>query len=96
MSLANKIDNTLLARQTEAVRQMLSFNQVTTVSIWYETFEKENSKFLLKAGGNVSSAPSWKVLVYDSIGQSILAPLFSVKELREMGVTLHILLHSER
>ena len=50
----------------------------------------------LKAGGNVSSAPSWKVLVYDSIGQSILAPLFSVKELREMGVTLHILLHSER
>ena len=50
----------------------------------------------MKAGGNVSSAPSWKVLVYDSIGQSILAPLFSVKELREMGVTLHILLHSER
>ena len=35
-------------------------------------------------------------MVYDSIGQSILAPLFSVKELREMGVTLHITLHSER
>ena len=32
MSLVNKVDNTLLARQTEAVRQMLSFNQVTTVS----------------------------------------------------------------
>ena len=33
MSLGNNRDNTLLARQTEAVRQMLSFNQVTTVSI---------------------------------------------------------------
>ena len=43
-----------------------------------------------------NSAPSWKVLVYDQIGQSILAPIFSVKELREMGVTLHITLHSER
>ena len=32
----------------------------------------------------------WKVLVYDNIGQSILAPIFSVKELRELGVTLHI------
>ena len=35
MSLANKVENTLLARQTEAVRQMLSFNQITTVSIFY-------------------------------------------------------------
>ena len=39
---------------------------------------------------NNGSAPMWKVLVYDSIGQSILAPIFSVKELRELGVTLHI------
>ena len=38
----------------------------------------------------------WKVLIYDSIGQSILAPIFSVKELREAGVTLHLALHSER
>ena len=38
----------------------------------------------------------WKVLIYDSIGQSILAPIFSVKELRESGVTLHLALHSER
>ena len=45
---------------------------------------------------NNGSAPMWKVLVYDSIGQSILAPIFSAKELRELGVTLHIALHSER
>jgi hypothetical protein len=30
------------------------------------------------------------------VGQSILSPLFNVKELRDLGVTLHILLNSER
>ncbi|XP_023216749.1 sec1 family domain-containing protein 1-like [Centruroides sculpturatus] len=40
--------------------------------------------------------PVWKVLVYDRSGQDILSPLLSVKELRELGVTLHMLLHSDR
>ena len=37
-----------------------------------------------------------QVLVYDKAGQDILGPLLSVKELRELGVTLHLLLHSGR
>ncbi|CAL1268751.1 unnamed protein product [Larinioides sclopetarius] len=40
--------------------------------------------------------PVWKVLVYDRYGQDIISPLLSVKDLREMGVTLHLLLHSDR
>ena len=52
------------------------------------------TRFLLKVASN--GAPMWKVLIYDSIGQSILTPIFSVKELREAGVTLHLTLHSER
>ncbi|PIK44091.1 putative sec1 family domain-containing protein 1 [Apostichopus japonicus] len=40
--------------------------------------------------------PSWKVLVYDRFGQDIISPLLSVRELRDMGVTLHLLLHSDR
>lgn len=50
------------------------------------------------AGGpkNNNVEPSWKVLVYDKTGQDILGPLLSVKELRELGVTLHLLLHSTR
>ena len=50
------------------------------------------SSFQASANG----APSWKVLVYDSIGQSILAPIFSVKELREAGVTLHLTIDAVR
>lgn len=40
--------------------------------------------------------PVWKLLVYDRCGQDIISPLFSVKELRDMGITLHMLLHSDR
>ncbi|XP_071963564.1 sec1 family domain-containing protein 1-like isoform X1 [Antedon mediterranea] len=40
--------------------------------------------------------PTWKALVYDRFGQDIISPLLSVRELRDMGVTLHLLLHSDR
>ncbi|XP_031436478.1 sec1 family domain-containing protein 1 [Clupea harengus] len=45
---------------------------------------------------NTAAEPVWKVLVYDRFGQDIISPLLSVKELRDMGVTLHLLLHSDR
>lgn len=31
-----------------------------------------------------------QVLVYDRFGQDIISPLLSVKELRDMGITLHL------
>ncbi|KAI4477485.1 hypothetical protein M0804_012602 [Polistes exclamans] len=40
--------------------------------------------------------PSWKILIYDRLGQDIISPLISVKELREQGITLHMQLHSDR
>ncbi|XP_033228158.1 protein sly1 homolog [Belonocnema kinseyi] len=43
-----------------------------------------------------SDMPIWKVLVYDRVGQDIISPLLSVKELRELGITLHMQLHSDR
>ncbi|XP_076620047.1 sec1 family domain containing Slh [Colletes latitarsis] len=40
--------------------------------------------------------PTWKLLIYDRLGQDIISPLISVKELRELGITLHMQLHSDR
>lgn len=34
--------------------------------------------------------PVWKILIYDRYGQDIISPLISIKELRELGVTLHV------
>ncbi|XP_071971508.1 sec1 family domain-containing protein 1 [Engystomops pustulosus] len=45
---------------------------------------------------STAGEPVWKVLIYDRMGQDIISPLLSVKELRDMGVTLHLLLHSDR
>ncbi|XP_037799503.1 sec1 family domain-containing protein 1-like [Penaeus monodon] len=44
----------------------------------------------------VGSETTFSVLIYDKHGQDIISPLLSVKDLREMGITLHMLLHSER
>lgn len=32
----------------------------------------------------------FQVLVYDRFGQDIISPLLTIKELRDMGVTLHL------
>lgn len=39
---------------------------------------------------------SWKILIYDKYGQDIISPILPVKELQELGVTLHLQLHSPR
>jgi len=44
----------------------------------------------------MAAEPVWKVLIYDRVGQDIISPILPVKELREMGITLHIQLHSDR
>ena len=67
-------------RQLEALKQMLSLEGGAGGG----------------ARGNNNCEPSWKVLIYDKTGQDILGPLLSVKELRDLGVTLHLLLHSSR
>ncbi|XP_011313950.1 protein sly1 homolog [Fopius arisanus] len=43
-----------------------------------------------------TAVPTWKILIYDRMGQDIISPLISIKELRELGVTLHMQLHSDR
>ena len=42
------------------------------------------------------ACPEWKVLVYDSAGSEVIAPLLSVGELRKLGVTLHLRLDQPR
>jgi len=48
------------------------------------------------ASPGTGAETGFSLLIYDRHGQDIIAPLLSVRQLREMGVTLHLLLHSER
>ena len=38
----------------------------------------------------------WRVLVYDKSCSAIISPLFNVRELRDLGITLHMLLGTTR
>eukprot|EP00731_Ephydatia_muelleri_P027307 Em0019g180a len=40
--------------------------------------------------------PTWKVLIYDKQGSDIISPLLTVKDLRNLGVTLHLLIDAPR
>ncbi|VIO92735.1 Sly1 protein homolog, putative [Brugia malayi] len=40
--------------------------------------------------------PVWKILILDRYGQDIISPLLTIKQLRDMGITLHLLLGSHR
>lgn len=41
-------------------------------------------------GRGQAAEPVWKILIYDRYGQDIISPLVSIKDLRELGVTLHV------
>ncbi|XP_065833308.1 sec1 family domain-containing protein 1-like [Oscarella lobularis] len=63
--------------------------------------QKETIKAMLSLGGSQkhdpkADSPTWKVLVFDKYGQNIVSPIVNVPELRDLGVTLHLPLHSDR
>eukprot|EP00966_Prymnesium_polylepis_P088447 2046602-Prymnesium_polylepis.1 len=49
-----------------------------------------------EAGDDRSWHDPWKVLVYDAFCRDIISPLLKLGDLRKRGITLHLLLDSER
>jgi hypothetical protein len=76
---------TLKSSQLKAAYRMLAFN---------EDVDAIEDEFSLPPAG--SSHNQWKILIYDKECRSIISPLLSVSQLRRRGVTLHLLLNSER
>lgn len=58
--------------------------------------EQKSAVEAILGGRADGSAFDWKVLVLDETCRDVVAPLLSVNELRKLGVTLHLLLESER
>lgn len=80
----------LKASQLAAVRRMLAFNSSSDDDA---NLSGSSSDIL---GVETSRPPSWKILIYDLPCRSIISPLLSVSQLRASGVTLHLLLSSNR
>lgn len=78
-------DNSLKSAQLKAVNRMLAFNNNDI---------PDGNDYLLPPAG--SSHNQWKILIYDKECRGIISPLLSVAQLRRRGVTLHLLLESDR
>eukprot|EP00538_Stauroneis_constricta_P011419 CAMPEP_0119564730 /NCGR_PEP_ID=MMETSP1352-20130426/27846_1 /TAXON_ID=265584 /ORGANISM="Stauroneis constricta, Strain CCMP1120" /LENGTH=656 /DNA_ID=CAMNT_0007613511 /DNA_START=140 /DNA_END=2110 /DNA_ORIENTATION=- len=85
MAQSSSSEVSLKSSQLKAVYRMLAFNE--------DAGAYENEFSLPPAG---SSHNQWKILIYDAACRSIISPLLSVSQLRRRGVTLHLLLNSER
>jgi sec1 family domain-containing protein 1 len=86
---ATLAESSLKAAQIKAVHRMLAFNEEDSVS----SYNESNGYSLPPAG---SSHNQWKILIYDTACRAIISPILSVQQLRRRGVTLHLLLNSER
>lgn len=85
MSSLSASSSSLKSAQLTAVNRMLAFN---------EDVSYDDDEYKLPPAG--SSHNQWKILIYDAPCRSIISPLLSVSQLRRRGVTLHLLLNSER
>jgi sec1 family domain-containing protein 1 len=83
---------TLKAAQLRAIHRMLAFNEASESNSSGGS-DGDTSGALPPAG---SSNNQWKILIYDTACRSIISPILSVQQLRRRGVTLHLLLNSER
>eukprot|EP00753_Platysulcus_tardus_P007840 PLAT15505.2.p1 GENE.PLAT15505.2~~PLAT15505.2.p1 ORF type:complete len:929 (-),score=487.23 PLAT15505.2:123-2909(-) len=70
--------------QRDAVLRMMNFN----------AGDEEDEDGGLASEGAWSD--QWKVIVYDSFCRDVIQPLLSVTQMRKQGVTLHMLLSSDR
>eukprot|EP00914_Ancora_sagittata_P000147 GHVO01000583.1.p1 GENE.GHVO01000583.1~~GHVO01000583.1.p1 ORF type:complete len:648 (-),score=153.15 GHVO01000583.1:147-2048(-) len=68
---------------------------------------QQSQRYAVNRMLNMSTAPSsfetrypakpvWKILIFDRMGRDILAPLVKVGGLRDLGVTLHMLIDAKR
>jgi hypothetical protein len=78
-------DTSLKSLQVEVVQRMLTLNDVTNNSSTDQQFPS-----------SASMMNQWKVLIYDKPCRTIISPILSVSQLRSRGVTLHMLIDSDR
>lgn len=109
ISLDNK--PSLKTAQLNAIHRMLSLNNDTPSSGGMNSTTTATTSSASSAAAAAMSSPSsmiyndtpagtsynqWKILIYDVPCRSIISPLLSVSQLRARGVTLHLLIGTER
>uniref|UniRef100_A0A7S1ZHK8 Sec1 family domain-containing protein 1 n=1 Tax=Ditylum brightwellii TaxID=49249 RepID=A0A7S1ZHK8_9STRA len=85
--------SSLKTSQLHAVSRMLNLNEDVITSSTTQASTGIGGNDLPPAG---TPQNQWKILVYDAPCRSVISPLLSVSQLRRRGVTLHLLIQSDR
>lgn len=73
-----------------AIEKMLNLNQEK------EEADEESSSEVATTNGTSNNNSIWKVLVFDSFGRDLVSSVLRVSDLFKNGVTVHMLLNSDR
>lgn len=95
--------SSLKRKQLDSVTRMLALNNVSSNSscskgkapVGAESSSADIDSYNMLPRG-APTQNQWKILIYDKTCRSIISPLLSVSDLRRRGVTLHLLVDSER
>ncbi|KXN88931.1 Protein sly1 [Leucoagaricus sp. SymC.cos] len=93
MSSSVKPATTLQQAQTRALLTLLNLNQPVETLTSPLASQKPSSGLKTPP---VTGPPVWKILVLDQQTKDVLATVLRVQDLRDVGVTLHVQLHSIR
>ncbi|KAM5531712.1 hypothetical protein V8D89_014632 [Ganoderma adspersum] len=91
---ASAASSTLQDAQTNALLTLLNLNNSLEPSSNAPQPSGKSAASLKVASS--SGPPVWKVLVLDQYTKDVLATVLRVQDLRDVGVTLHVQLHSNR
>ena len=87
----------LREKEIQALNKIISIEKSKLIALCMKKINKSCVYYIGSDASILESfADQWKVLVYDEDGRDIISPLLNVQSLRNKGVTLHLLLNSER
>ncbi|KAK9343548.1 Sec1-like protein [Lipomyces starkeyi] len=87
---------TLRDRQIAAIERFLNLNKDKPVSVGAVGSDVSIANGSENSTSANNDDPIWKVLVFDKFGQDIISSVLRVNDLFQNGVTVHMLLNSER
>jgi len=95
MTTQGSAASNLKSSQLAAVTSMLALSATNNNDDAPSSNPYNYNKSSSSGSVNNNSNP-WKILIYDKHTRAIISPLLSVSQLRSQGVTLHLLLNSDR
>lgn len=79
-----------------AMQRSLRDDQIKSLTAILTLNDNTTTSLNVNGTSNAAAIPTWKVLIMDKLAQDILATSLRVQDLRDQGVTLHMLVSESK